>query len=220
MEFIIIFSITSTIIAMISSLIVLSRRSTDDMKFKEKLYSINEHGRIKNSTLFYKVIKRYFDIVISSIALLLFAPILCIIACAIKISGETRIITFHDCIGRNGKIIRYPRFNVVGNTGEYTGVGIFLLKTELDKIPMLLAILSGKLTIIGLSRITNGQIDEDYLSYFNYEKPGLISLSKVAELKELGEKTIDLIYLKGRSLFFDLRCLGYVVRNAKITTGG
>lgn len=69
---------------------------------------------------------------------------------------------------------------------------------ELNRIPMLISVVTGGFTLLGLTRIKVGRIDGEHMSYFDYEKPGILSLSKAGKMKLAGSKMADEIYLKAR----------------------
>ena len=116
----------------------------------------------------YLFIKRFFDIVLSLIGLIILSPIFLIIAIAIKLESKGPVFFKHTRIGKGGKIIKIYKFrSMVENAEELiksftpeqmkeykenykltndpriTKVGKILRKTSLDELPQLINILKG-----------------------------------------------------------------------------
>ena len=122
----------------------------------------------------YRYIKRFMDVILATIALVVLSPIFLIIAIAIKIESKGPVFFKHARIGKNGKIIKLYKFrSMVINAEELiksftpeqmkeykenykltndpriTKIGKFLRKTSLDELPQLLNIIKCDLSIIG-----------------------------------------------------------------------
>ncbi len=107
--------------------------------------------------------KRFFDILLSFIAIVILGLPMLIIALVIKCSSKGPVIFKQERIGKNGKVFKILKFRtmVVGaektGSGVYSGkddprvtkVGKFLRATSLDEIPQLINILKGDMSIIG-----------------------------------------------------------------------
>ena len=89
----------------------------------------------------YKFVKRFLDIVLASIGMIVLSPIFLIISLAIKLeSKEYR---------ENYKLTNDPRI---------TKVGKFLRKTSLDELPQLINIIKGDLSIIGPRPVVSDEL--------------------------------------------------------------
>ena len=122
----------------------------------------------------YKFVKRFFDIVLASIGMIVLSPIFLIISLAIKLESKGPIFFKHTRIGKDGKIIKIYKFRSMVDNAEdliksftpeqmkeykenyklsndprVTKVGKFIRKTSLDELPQLINILKGDLSIIG-----------------------------------------------------------------------
>lgn len=122
----------------------------------------------------YRYIKRFMDVILATIALVVLSPIFLIIAIAIKIESKGPVFFKHARVGKNGKIIKLYKFrSMVINAEELiksftpeqmkeykenykltndpriTKIGKFLRKTSLDELPQLFNIIKGDLSIIG-----------------------------------------------------------------------
>ena len=66
----------------------------------------------------YRFIKRFFDIFLSIIILILLSPVLIITAIAIKVESEGNIIFVQDRVGYKGKIFKMYKFRSMCNNAE------------------------------------------------------------------------------------------------------
>jgi len=124
-------------------------------------------------TVSQRVIKRTFDITLASLALMVFAPVMLVIAIAIKLDSKGAILFKQDRIGEGGKIFKMYKFrsmvqnaealqaqvNVTDENGNtihkrrndprVTRVGRIIRKTSLDELPQLINVLNGTMSIVG-----------------------------------------------------------------------
>lgn len=133
----------------------------------------------------YRYIKRFMDVILATIALVVLSPIFLIIAIAIKIESKGPVFFKHARIGKNGKIIKLYKFrSMVINAEELiksftpeqmkeykenykltndpriTKIGKFLRKTSLDELPQLLNIIKGDLSIIGPRPVVTDELEK------------------------------------------------------------
>ena len=133
----------------------------------------------------YRYIKRFMDVILATIALVVLSPIFLIIAIAIKIESKGPVFFKHTRIGKNGKIIKLYKFrSMVINAEELiksftpeqmkeykenykltndpriTKIGKFLRKTSLDELPQLLNIIKGDLSIIGPRPVVTDELEK------------------------------------------------------------
>ena len=131
----------------------------------------------------YKFVKRFFDIVLASIGMIVLSPIFLIISLAIKLESKGPIFFKHTRIGKDGKIIKIYKFRSLVNNAEdmikeftpeqmkeykenykltndprITKVGKFLRKTSLDELPQLINIIKGDLSIIGPRPVVSDEL--------------------------------------------------------------
>lgn len=131
----------------------------------------------------YKFVKRFFDIVLASIGMIVLSPIFLIISLAIKLESKGPIFFKHTRIGKDGKIIKIYKFRSMVNNAEdmikeftpeqmkeyrenykltndprITNVGKFLRKTSLDELPQLINIIKGDLSIIGPRPVVSDEL--------------------------------------------------------------
>lgn len=106
--------------------------------------------------------KRLFDILSASVVLLLFSPLLLLIACIIQFGSKGGILYRQERVGKNGKIFRLYKFRTMrpnsdkgslitigGRDQRITKEGYFLRKYKLDELPQLINILKGEMSVVG-----------------------------------------------------------------------
>jgi exopolysaccharide biosynthesis polyprenyl glycosylphosphotransferase len=119
-----------------------------------------------------RLIKRSLDVVGSSIALVLLAPLLATIAIAIRFDSGRPVLFRQRRVGRDGKDFEMVKFRtMVPDADEHkdelrhlnqasglfkidtdpriTGVGRFLRRTSLDELPQLYNVLRGEMSLVG-----------------------------------------------------------------------
>ena len=148
----------------------------------------------------YIVVKRFLDIFLSLIGLIILSPIFLIIAIIIKLDSKGPVFFVHSRIGEKGKPIGIYKFRTMVTNAEelikeftpeqkeefeknfklendprVTKIGNFLRKTSLDELPQILNILKGELSIIGPRPIVQAELEKygDDKEKFLSVKPGL-----------------------------------------------
>lgn len=154
-------------------------------------------------TIVYLFIKRFSDIIISLIGIILMLPIAIIVKISYMVSGDFHSIFYtHNRIGKNGKIIRLIKFrSMVPNADEVlkellkeekykkeweknqklandpriTKMGNILRKTSLDEIPQFINVLKGDMSLIGPRPLVEGELDAHNGNHKLYEsvRPGI-----------------------------------------------
>lgn len=117
----------------------------------------------KKKRLFYRFVKRSFDIVVSLLMLVVLSPIMLIIAIAIKCDSKGSVIFKQKRMGKKGKLFYCYKFrsmridaphdcatSCLKNPEQYqTRLGRILRKTSLDELPQLWCVFIGSMSIIG-----------------------------------------------------------------------
>jgi O-antigen biosynthesis protein WbqP len=167
--------------------------------------------------------KRLFDVCLSClIAILLVFPML-LIAMAIRLTSKGPIIYWSDRVGHNNVIFKMPKFrsmrldtpvlatHMLTDARSYlTPIGSFLRKSSLDELPQLWSILVGDMSFVGPRPALYNQSDLIALRTkkgVHILMPGLTGWAQVNGRDELPitEKVkLDVVYLKRKSLWFDI----------------
>jgi putative colanic acid biosynthesis UDP-glucose lipid carrier transferase len=107
-------------------------------------------------------IKRITDIVFATLLLIVAAPVMLLIAIAIKLDSPGRVIFKQDRYGLDGERIVVYKFRTMTvsengavvvqakrNDSRVTRVGRFLRRTSLDELPQLVNVLQGRMSLVG-----------------------------------------------------------------------
>jgi exopolysaccharide biosynthesis polyprenyl glycosylphosphotransferase len=106
------------------------------------------------------LVKRGFDLAVSSLLLITVAPMLALIAIGVRISSPGPIIFRQQRVGRDGKPFTMYKFRTfpVDHVDDAFSldhdqcplpIGRFLRRTSLDELPQLVNVLRGQMTIVG-----------------------------------------------------------------------
>lgn len=106
--------------------------------------------------------KRFFDLLMSSLGLLILGPALLIIALLVKLDSPGPVFYRQERVGRGGKTFRIHKFRTmrhepqgqglqitVGADTRITRVGHSLRATKLDELPQLLDVWLGDMSLVG-----------------------------------------------------------------------
>ncbi len=191
---------------------------------------------VKNKPV-YDFVKRFADILCSTIAIILLSPFFIIISIAIKATSKGPVIFIHKRVGKNGKEIGIYKFrSMVMNAEELiekftpeqkeefqknfklendpriTKIGKILRKTSLDELPQLFNILKGDLSIVGPRPImeVETEIYGKYKDMLLSVKPGLTGFWAANGRSDTSYKrrrAMEIYYVKNRSLLFDINII-------------
>jgi len=109
------------------------------------------------------VFKRIFDLLFTSIGLILFSPLFLIISILIKINSKGPVFYIQNRVGLDGRNFRMIKFRTMIHNAErdtgaiwsphnderITKVGKFLRKFSIDELPQLLNVLKGHMSLVG-----------------------------------------------------------------------
>ena len=163
------------------------------------------------------------DVVLSVILIIVFLPLMLLIAVLIKLNSKGPIIYKHERMGINDKSFILYKFRIMianhngplvteKNDPRLTFIGKIIDYTHLNEIPQLFNILKGDMSFIG-PRPESSKLVEIYKKLPYYEirhiiKPGLTGWAQVnykpsASLEEAFEKLqYDIYYIKNRSWYW------------------
>ncbi len=174
--------------------------------------------------------KRWFDLLLSLVSLIIFSLPILIIAIAVYITSPGPILFWSDRIGRNNQLFKMPKFRSMrvdtpslashllhNPDGWLTPIGSFLRQSSLDELPQLWCILKGNMSFVGPRPALFNQ--ENLISMRTQKGvhklvPGLTGWAQVNgrdELAILPKVELDVEYLQNRSFIFDLKILWMTV---------
>jgi O-antigen biosynthesis protein WbqP len=171
-------------------------------------------------------VKRLFDLFVATLALVLLALPLCIVAIAIKLSSRGPVLYWSDRVGKDNRIFKMPKFrsmridtpavatHLLSKPDQYLiPIGSFLRKTSLDELPQLWSILVGDMSLVGPRPALFNQEDLTNLrTAHGVHKlvPGLTGWAQINGRDELSiaDKVVfDTQYLQRQSFTLDLQIL-------------
>jgi lipopolysaccharide/colanic/teichoic acid biosynthesis glycosyltransferase len=192
------------------------------------------------------MISRAVDLVIAGIGTLVSAPVVAVLALAVRLESQGSPIFRQTRVGKDGQPFDIYKLRTMVHGAEFQGAGIalaqgdsritrmgaFLRRTSLDELPNLWNVLRGEMAIVGPRPTVASQVDK----YTPRQRgrlavrPGLTGLAQVNGRTALPwpqRIELDLWYVEHRSLALDLRILlrtiGMVFSGAglyKGTSGG
>ena len=178
-------------------------------------------------------VKRSFDIALSGILLLVFAPLIGICALLVKKEDGGPVIFAQERIGLRGKPFNIYKFRTMrvdaehGTPALYSGeddprltrTGRFLRAHHLDELPQLWNVFKGDMSFIGYRPERQYYIDQIMACNSRYRylyqiRPGVTSYATLYNgytdtlEKMLTRLDLDLYYLRNHSVWFDVKVLG------------
>jgi len=189
------------------------------------------------------VAKRVLDIGSSGIALLITAPLLLLIAAAIKLTSPGPVLYRQERMGLDGRTFQMRKFRSMRTEAEEdtgavwatrddrrrTAIGALLRRTSLDELPQLINVLLGEMSLVGPRPERPVFIEEFRKQIPRYMlrhkvKAGITGWAQVNGWR--GDTSLDrriecdLFYIEHWSLLFDLKILwlslwkGFIHKNA------
>jgi len=188
------------------------------------------------------VLKRGTDILVAGVALVLLAPLMLLIAAAVRLSSPGPVIFRQRRYGLYGEEIYIYKFRSMTvqddgadivqarkNDGRLTPIGAFLRRTSLDELPQFINALQGRMSVVGPrphAVAHNEQYRKLIKGYMlrHKVKPGITGWAQVNGLRgetatlERMEARIqyDLDYLRNWSLWLDL---WIILKTIKVVLG-
>jgi Undecaprenyl-phosphate glucose phosphotransferase len=182
------------------------------------------------------MIKRFFDIVVASIALMALMPLFAIVACLIKLDSSGPVFFLQRRYGYNQRTFRIVKFRTMRvmedgpvvpqaarDDVRVTRVGRWLRRWNIDELPQLFNVIQGEMSLVGprphaLSH--NLEYEKQIRLYARRHnvKPGITGWAQVhgfrgevdaARMRQRVE--YDLYYIEHWSLWLDIRIMARTV---------
>jgi O-antigen biosynthesis protein WbqP len=182
--------------------------------------------------------KRNFDIGLCVLSLIIFCPLIVVVALITKFSSKGPVLYWSNRVGRGNVIFEMPKFrtmkvgtpaiatHLLSDSFQYlTPVGSFLRKSSLDELPQLWCILVGEMSFVGPRPALFNQNDLISLrTQYRVDSlaPGLTGWAQVNGRDELSipnKVQYDLEYLQRQSFWFDIKILGLTFLKVVRRTG-
>jgi len=178
------------------------------------------------------VLKRLFDIVFSSIMLILLLPAFILISLFVKITSPGPVLYIDKRVGQNGELFDFPKFRsmyvgsdkkrleILGRPDEnmserykedprITPFGRVIRRWSLDEIPQFYSVFRGSMSVVGPRPVLREELAQikfrDHIRFL--AKPGLTGLWQVTGRKEVSwndRMLKDISYIEQWSLSKDL----------------
>lgn len=220
--------ITTYVVPKISDIIV--RGAPNVSLFDTPLIMVQGMGLTPTEKFF----KRFFDIVLTLIAMIPAAPIMLLVALAIKMDDHGPVFFRQDRVTKDGRVFSILKFRSMivdaekdgevipagDNDDRITRVGRFIRATRLDELPQLLNILKGDMSIVG-PRPERVEHVEQYCSEIPEfacrlkVKGGLTGYAQIYgkyNTSAYDKLRLDLMYIENYSLLLDAKLIMITLR--------
>jgi lipopolysaccharide/colanic/teichoic acid biosynthesis glycosyltransferase len=184
-----------------------------------------------------RVLKRGFDMLVSATALLVLAPLLGLVALAVRLDSPGPVFFRQPRRGRLGstfRIVKFrsmrvgaeqqrsdvlhmnevdgPLFKIKGKDPRVTRVGAFIRKTSIDELPQLWNVLRGEMSLVGPRPFVVHEADQitGWATRRLDMTPGITGLWQVLGRNDIPfeEMTkLDYLYVTNWSIWWDFKIL-------------
>ena len=209
---------------------ILIRGAKDNNLFDTPLLMVRGNGLTPTQ----RIAKRAMDIVLCSIAMLVAAPVMLMVAAAIKLEDGGPVFYRQKRLTRGGREFEILKFrSMIVDAEKYAGavlatendpritkMGKFIRATRLDEIPQILNILKGDMSIVGPrpERKVFAQEFEKELPEFSYRLKVRGGLTGFAQIYGKYNTTaqdklrLDMMYIENYSLLLDIKLIILTIR--------
>ncbi len=180
---------------------------------------------VRELTIEQRVLKRFTDVVISLVAIVISSPIWLVCAIAIKVCDKGPVFYRQNRVTKNGKIFTVLKFrtmyennknqSVTVNDDRITPVGKFLRKYRIDELPQFINILMGDMSVVGprpemIENVYNYTTELPEFEYRLRVKAGLTGYAQVEGKYSTSPKDklmLDLMYIENYSFLKDIKLI-------------
>lgn len=196
-------------------------------------------------TPFMRSYKRIYDIIFSSVGLLLAAPLFPLLAVLIKLDSSGPVFFKQLRVGENEREFFVYKFRTMADNAEkesgavwaqkndprVTRIGELMRKSRLDEIPQLYNVLKGDMSFIGprperMAFVERLKKTIPFYSTRHFVKPGVTGWAQVcypygaSDEDALEKLRYDLFYIKNYSIYLDFRIVCETIRVVVSGFGG
>lgn len=181
-----------------------------------------------------RVVKRAMDLILGGISIIIAAPVMLLIAIAIKLEDGGPIFFIQERVTKDGKLFSMVKFRsmienaniegeVKGTTKDdkrITKVGEIIRRYRLDEIPQLINIIKGDMSLVG-PRPECKEFHEKYceeipeFAFRNKVKAGLTGYAQIYgkyNTSAYDKVRLDLIYIEKYSILLDIKLILMTLR--------
>ncbi len=169
------------------------------------------------------LIKRFFDLTVTMLGLLIMSPIMIVAASLIRMFLGSPILFRQQRPGLNGRPFLLLKFrtminasdkncNLLPDANRLTGLGRFLRSTSIDELPELFNVLNGEMSLVGPRPLLMQYLDRYSLEQMRRHevKPGITGWAQVNGRNALTWEQkfeLDVWYVDHQSLWLDLKII-------------
>ena len=181
-----------------------------------------------------KIIKRIIDIIGAIVAIILFSPIMLVVAILVKVTSPGPVIFSQVRVGLHNKEFKMYKFRsmcvqnaakeskawTTSDDPRVTKVGKFIRRTSIDELPQFFNVLKGDMSLVGPrpERPELAAISEESMPEFSYRlkvKAGLTGYAQVMgkyNTTPYDKLKLDLAYIENYSLMLDIKLILMTVK--------
>lgn len=180
-------------------------RAWEELPEWMKNEEVKEYYEILKEKRFALMMKRFFDVVMSLILLIILSPLFLIIALWIKLDSKGSVFYRQERITQYGKCFRIYKFRTMvsnadrigalvttENDARITSVGVKIRKCRLDEIPQLINVLKGEMSFVG----TRPEVEKYVKAYSDDMKATLLLPAGVTSYASIRFKDEDQLIAK------------------------
>jgi lipopolysaccharide/colanic/teichoic acid biosynthesis glycosyltransferase len=185
-------------------------------------------------------VKRVLDVAVAAGALVLLAPVLLLIALAVRIQSPGPALFFQERVGAGGRRFRVVKFRTMIPQAEealranaallaryeasnfklrswedprITSFGRILRALSLDELPQLWNVLKGDMSLVGARPVPVQHFEALNGGQRDYlsMRPGITGLWQVSGRSDISMEETNAMYVRGWSLWLDLRILARTI---------
>jgi undecaprenyl phosphate N,N'-diacetylbacillosamine 1-phosphate transferase len=172
-------------------------------------------------------VKRFVDILLSAVTLILLSPLIALVAIAIRLESEGPVFFVQHRVGKEGKLFRAYKFRSMIQKAADQGAGLFiegqddpritkvgklLRRWSLDELPQFINVLRGEMSVVGPRPTLPYQVDQ----YNEFQrrrlevKPGITGWAQIHGRNVLSwpeRIEYDVWYVDNRSFRLDMEII-------------
>ena len=179
--------------------------------------------------------KRLFDLIVSTLALILLSPVILITAALVRFKLGSPILFKQERPGLNGRIFKMMKFRTMldaeGRNGQQlpdeqrlTPFGALLRSTSLDELPGLFNVIKGEMSLVGPRPLL-----VEYLPLYNDAeskrhnvRPGITGWAQVNGRNTVSWEqrfSYDIWYVENHSFWLDIKILLLTIKKVFVREG-